>query len=137
MTAPLSHGEGALRFRARLEQLRGPIKVERVLCLPAIAPGQLRCQSCAGGIPAGARFCADCIGDRATDATRKPCRECQTPFVPSRAHPTHCRLCSGEKRARQRPSRAKLGAMRSCLTCGADTPRTPGRPKKDCEACRA
>jgi hypothetical protein len=38
--------------------------------------------------------------------------------------------------ARVRRSILTRRPMRPCLTCGAPTPRTRGRPKKDCEACR-
>jgi len=80
---------------------------ERVVELPAIQPGQLRCQVCAHGVDGDARFCADCqqVKDRA--------------------------------RKREARSARRAPLTRRCLGCGRISTRAGGpKTTQRCRACQ-
>lgn len=91
--------------------------------LPRVRPGQLRCQRCARGVEEQARFCVDCLRAQHLLERAKLCPQCGESFVPTR-YQRRCDRC--ETKATTRP----------CRSCGQPTPRRPGRPSNDCEACR-
>ena len=75
---PRCDGVSASKPRHPDDAMMPQALVHLVGALPAVAPGQLRCQKCARGVAGRARFCADCDNIRAAtprDARREHLRE--------------------------------------------------------------
>jgi hypothetical protein len=111
--------QGLVRANLSVRVIREIVKVRepiaepiRVVELPAIRPGQLRCQLCAVGVDPSCRFCDVCSreGHRQLTALRtrqadnrganaglyylpKPCARCGTEFRPTGPRSKYCEAC--------------------------------------------
>lgn len=92
------------------------VQVNERPALPAIAPGQLRCQVCAHGVEGSARFCATCSSDRQRPECVPALRTCLGCGATS-PRPRHGRTTTASCDACKRPE------TRICLGCGAVGPR--------------
>lgn len=106
--------------------------------LPSIAPGEVRCQRCARGVPPNRRVCKPCIADaRSARAAARPkkekpkklCPDCGVVELRARSGkygrpPQRCEACQAKR---------KLGPLPRCWDCKGGAP----RGRKKCDACLA
>jgi hypothetical protein len=109
------------------------VRVQAPATLPAIGPGQLRCQRCARGVPVNRRFC-DACRPTGTPVRVCVCLGCGRQAPRQGGAPTRktCPVCkpTGTRKARVYPPRA-------CRWQGCDRLFTPTGPRAFyCEAHR-
>lgn len=102
----------SVRVVRQVVRVEVPGQVERIVALPPIDAGQLRCQTCAEGVHPTRRFCTDCApgGQLILEAYRlrdnaarggqserrykpKPCRRCGESFQPTGPRALDCEAC--------------------------------------------